>query len=164
MFMNDVYQEDKQLPFTPIDANKMVAIILLGAVVGLIVWGLSIVLDTYVLSAILCKGTETLRCAGTSQYAEAAATIIGAGVGLFFLVRLQVFRPLLVVLAATISLWGIVGLADLLPWYGIGISAVLLYALAYGVFTWVARLRSFWLVLVLLIALIAGVRLVLSLQ
>lgn len=162
--MNDVYQEDKQLPFTPIDANKMVAVLMLGAVVGLVVWGLSIVLDTYVLSAILCKGNTTLTCAGAAQYAETAATIIGAGVGLFFLVKLQVFRPLLVVLAATISLWGIVSLAGLLPWYGIGLSTVLLYAFAYGAFAWVARLRSFWLVLVLLIALIAGVRVVLSLQ
>lgn len=162
--MNDVYQEDKQLPFTPIDVNKMVAILMLGAVVGLVAWGLSIVLDTYVLSAILCKGNTTLTCAGAAQYAETAATIIGAGVGLFFLVKLQVFRPLLVVLAATISLWGIVSLAGLLPWYGIGLSAVVLYAFAYGAFAWVARLRSFWLVLVLLVALIAGVRLVLSLQ
>lgn len=162
--MNEVYQEDKQVPFTPIDLGKIVAIIVLGAVIGLVVWGLSVVLDTYVFSAIFCKGAGTLQCAGTSQYAEIAATIIGAGVGLFFLVRLQVFRPLLVVLAATASLWGIVGLADLLPWYGIGLSAVFLYAFAYGVFAWVARLRSFWLVLVILIALVASVRLVLSLQ
>jgi len=162
--MNDVYQEDKQMPFMPIDASKMVAILVLGAVVGFVVWGLSVILDTYVLSAILCKGNTTLTCTGTVQYAETAATIIGAGVGLFFLVKLQVFRPLLVVLAATISLWGIVSLAGLLPWYGIGLSAILLYAFAYGAFAWVARLKSFWLVLVLLIALIAGVRLVLSLQ
>ena len=162
--MNEVHQEDKLLPFTPIDTSRVVAIIALGAVVGLVTWGLSVVLNTYVVSAWLCHGTQILQCAGSSQYAEAAATIIAAGIGLFFLVRLQVFRPLLIVVATVTSLWGIVGLANLLPWYGIGLSTIILYAFAYGIFAWVARLRSFSLVMVLMITLVGAVRVVLSLQ
>ena len=91
------------------------------------------------------------------------AAIIGAIVGLFFLVKLQVFRPLLVVLAAVVSLWGVVGLAGLLPWYGVGLSTIALYALAYSLFTWVARIRAFWLVVLLLIVLVVAVRVMLSL-
>lgn len=161
--MSDVYEEDKRLLFTPIDASKIIAIITLGAVVGLVVWGLTLVVDRYVLTPVLCGGSQAMQCANTSLYAESVAAIIGAIVGLFFLVRLQVFRPLLVVLAAVISLWGIIGLSALLPWYGVGMTAVLLYAFAYGLFAWIARIRAFWAVIVLLVVLVAAVRVTLSL-
>lgn len=161
--MSDVYEEDKRLLFTPIDANKTIAIIVLGAVIGLLVWGLTLVLDRYVLSATLCQGGEVLKCANTAMYAEGAATVIGAIAGLFFLMKLQVFRPLLVVLAVAISLWGIVGFAQLLPWYGVGLSVILLYSVAYGLFSWLARIRLFGLVLVLVVVLVMAIRLTLSL-
>jgi hypothetical protein len=161
--MSDVYEEDKRQLFTPIDTSKVIAVIALGAVIGLLVWSLTLAIDRYILTAVLCQGNQALDCANTPLYAESTATIIGAIVGLFFLVRLQVFRPLLVVLAAVVSLWGIVGLAGLLPWYGIGLSTVILYAFAYGLFAWVARIRSFGMVLVLLVVLVMAVRLTLSL-
>jgi hypothetical protein len=161
--MNDVYEEDKRQLFMPIDTSKVIAVIALGAVIGLLVWGLTLVIDRYILTAVLCQGNQVLDCANTSLYAESVATIVGAIIGLFFLVRLQVFRPLLVVLATVVSLWGIIGLAGLLPWYGIGLSAIILYAFAYGLFAWVARIRSFVLVLVLLVVLVMAVRLTLSL-
>ena len=161
--MSEIQEEDKHLLFTPVDINKIVAVVLLGAVIGLLVWGLTLVIDRYVLTAILCGGNRDLECANAAIYAESVATIIGAIVGLFFLVRLQVFRPLLVVLAAVISLWGIIGLAGLLPWYGVGLSAVGLYAFSYGLFTWIARIRAFWVVVVLLVVLVVAVRMTLSL-
>jgi hypothetical protein len=160
--MSEAYEEDKHHPFTPINASKAMAIISLGAVAGLIVWVLSVVIDTYILRVVLCHGSQALQCASTTHYAEAIAAVISASVGLFFLVRLQVFRPLLVVLAAVSSLWGIVGQASLLPWYGIGLSTVMLYAFAYILFAWIARIRSFWIVLFLMAVLIIAVRLMLN--
>jgi uncharacterized membrane protein YbhN (UPF0104 family) len=160
--MNDVYEEEKQQLFTPLDISKLVAVIALGAVVGLLIWGLMVVIDRYILDPVLCQG-QALQCANTSQYSEAIASIVGAGVGLFFLVRLQVFRPLLVVVAAIASLWGIIGQAALLPWYGVGLSAILLYAFAYAIFTWVARIRSFPMVVIVYVVLVAAVRVALSL-
>jgi len=161
--MNDVYEEDARQLFTPLDASKLVAVALLGAVIGLLVWGLSLVIERYILTPVLCQGTQVLQCASVSQYAESAASIIGAGVGLFFLVRLQIFRPLLVVVAVTACLWGIIGQAALLPWYGIGLTAVLLYAAAYALFTWIARVRSFAMVVIVYVVLVAAVRVTLSL-
>jgi hypothetical protein len=128
------------------------------------VWGLSLVIERYILAPVLCGGTQVLQCASITQYAESAASIIGGGVGLFFLVRLQIFRPLLVVVAVTASLWGIIGQASLLPWYGIGLSTVLLYASAYALFMWVARIRSFAMVVIVYVVLVAAVRVTLSLS
>jgi hypothetical protein len=160
--MSDVYEEDKRSLFTPMVMSRLAAVVLLGAVIGLLVWGLTLTLDRYVLTPTLCQGSQLLQCSNTAQYAESAAAIIGAGVGLFFLVRLQVYRPLLVVVAVITSLWGVVANVALLPWYGIGLAVVGLYALAYGLFAWIARFRKFWMVVVLYIALVAAVRVAFS--
>jgi hypothetical protein len=160
--MSDIREEDKQLLFTPMDTSRLVAVLLLGAVIGLLVWGLSLTIDRYILTPTLCQGSQLLQCSNTATYAEDIASIIGAAAGLFFLVRLQVYRPLLVVVAVITSLWGIIGQSALLPWYGIGIAAILLYAFAYGLFAWVARFRSFWMVVILYVVLVAAVRVALS--
>ncbi|HEU4715827.1 MAG TPA: hypothetical protein VFS14_03280 [Candidatus Saccharimonadales bacterium] len=160
--MSDVQEEDKQLLFTPMDASRLVGVLLLGAVIGLLVWGLSLTIDRYVLTPTLCQAGQIAQCGNTAVYAEDIAAVIGAAVGLFFLVRLQVYRPLLVVIAVVVSLWGILGQVALLPWYGIGLAAIALYAFAYGLFAWVARFRSFWMVVILYVVLVAAVRVAFS--
>jgi hypothetical protein len=160
--MSDVREEDKQLLFTPMDASRLIGVLLLGAVVGLLVWGLSLTIDRYILTPTLCQAGQIAQCVNTTVYAEDIAAVIGAAVGLFFLVRLQVYRPLLVVIAVATSLWGILGQVALLPWYGVGLAVVALYAFAYGLFAWVARFRSFWMVVILYVVLVAAVRVALS--
>jgi hypothetical protein len=160
--MNDTYQQDKPAPYMPMNGGQFVQVALLGAVVGLLVWGISFLLDTYVLKAVFCEGSQIGNCGVSGGYSEAMASIIAAGVGLFVLVRLQVFRPLLVTLATVISLWGIVSIVSAQPWYMVALSCVLLYALAYMLFTWINRLRLFWVVIVLLVVVVVGVRLILT--
>lgn len=149
-------------PFTPIEAKKVIGIAALGAVMGLLVWELAMVLSRYVLSAWFCHGDVGSTCDGAPQYAEAIASIVGGTVGLFFLVKLQVFRPLLVVIGVVAATWGIVTKAAPLPWYGIGLTAIFMYAFAYVAFAWIARLRAFWLVLALMVILVIATRLLLS--
>jgi hypothetical protein len=155
-------ENENQQVLTSLSVSKLVAVTLLGAVLGLLVWGLTLMIQRYMLGPVLCQGNGA-QCANTAQYAESAASILSAGVGLFFLVRLQIFRPLLVVVATVASLWGIIGQAAMLPWYGVGLSAMLLYAFAYAVFTWTARLRSFAMVVIVYVVLVAAVRVTLSL-
>jgi hypothetical protein len=67
-----------------------------------------------------------------------------------------------VVIATVVSLWGLIGVVSEQPWYIIGLSLAGMYLLGYLVFTWVTRLRLFWLVVVLLLVLIAALRLILT--
>ena len=90
------------------------------------------------------------------------ATILMAIAALLALVRFRIFRPMLVVLAATLSLWGLTELTHPLAWYWALIASAALYALAYGVFVWLVRVRVFWVALVLTILLIMAVRAVLT--
>jgi len=62
--------KDETQPQFMLMANRDLAmVILLGAIVGLLTWGLSWLLSTYVFSAILCGDGDT-RCASVGMYGE----------------------------------------------------------------------------------------------
>lgn len=153
--------EEARPQFMPMLNSDLAKVILLGAIVGIAVWGLSGLFASYVFEPILCQG-EATRCAVGPQYGMITATVLSAIVALLGLVRFRIFRPMLVVLAATLSLWGLTELTQPLAWYWAALASTTLYALAYGVFVWAVRVRAFWLALVLVIALIMAVRAVLT--
>ena len=158
----EIQTEEISSPLTDMGAKQLLQIGLTGLVVGALVWGLTFVFDTYVFKALLCQGAATAKCATTANYAEITATIIAAGVGLFSLAKIGVFRPLLIALAATASLWGIIATATLLfPWQGVGLACILLYVLGYSACAWVARIKTFWVAAILLLVLVVVVRLLL---
>lgn len=160
--MSDTYVTDTTPSLVAMTVKKLLFIIIVGAVAGIVTWGLTLVLDTYIYKAVLCNKDAVVQCASSQQYATITATIIGAAAGLFGLVRLHVFRPLLIVIAAFISLWGLLSLLTSLPWYGSMLIAGGMYGLAFGVFAWLVRIRKFFIALILAILVVIAVRLVLS--
>lgn len=160
--MSETNQNGTQTLYIPMGTKQLVKVALFGILAGLFVWGLTFVFEAYILKAVFCPGSLELTCAPSAQYGEAIGTIIGAAVSLFVLVKLQVFRPLLVVIATVISLWGLIGIIDGLPLYLIALSVGGLYMFTYLVFTWITRLRLFIVVVILLLALIVAIRLILT--
>ncbi|MET0979727.1 MAG: hypothetical protein ABWX90_00530 [Candidatus Saccharimonadales bacterium] len=160
--MSDMYSNDTPTPLVPMTYRKLVFVIACGAVAGLATWGLAYLLDAYIYKAILCSGNAAVQCASSYQYATTTATILGGAVGLFGLVRLRVFRPLLVVIAAYIALWGLLATILPLPWYGAAGVVAVLYGLAFGAFAWLARIRNFYIAIIILILVIAALRFVLN--
>lgn len=160
--MSDTYGYDTPTSLVPMNVKKLLFVMLFGAVAGLVTWGLTVLLDTYVYKAILCNSDAAVQCASSYQYATTTSTIIGAAVGLFGLVKLQVYRPLLIVIASFVSLWGLLHLLIPFPWYGEAITAVVLYGVAFGTFAWLARIRKFVFAIILVILMVVAVRLVLN--
>lgn len=160
--MSDTYGNDTPASLVPMNVKKLLFIMLFGAAAGLVTWGLTTLLDTYIYKAILCNSDAAVQCASSYQYATTTSTIIGAAVGLFGLVKLQVFRPLLIVIASFISLWGLLLLLIPSPWYLAMAAAASLYAVAFGVFAWFARIRKFVFAVILVILMIVAVRLILN--
>jgi hypothetical protein len=160
--MSDAYSSDAPTALVAMSTKKLLFIILFGALAGVATWGLTIALDAYVYKAILCNSDTVVQCASSYQYATTTATIIGAAVGLFGLVKLQVFRPLLIVIASFVSLWGLISLLASFSWYVALIAAVGLYAAAFGVFGWFARIRKFYIAIILVILMVVAVRLILN--
>jgi hypothetical protein len=155
--MTEKQGEDRQALLAPMSLRQLVLVVLVGAVAGIIAWGLSYVLDTYVLQAIFCR-EESADCSEVPQYAEAIAGIIAAGAALFGLVKLRAMRPLVVVVAATLALWGLVSAVVTLEWYGALLAVTGLYALTYAIFAWIARLRVLWMVMFLVVAALVAIR------
>lgn len=160
--MSDTNQNGASTVYIPMGTKQIVLVAIWGIVAGLLVWGLTYVFEAYVLKTLLCGETDALTCASASQYGEMIATVITAAISLFVLVKLQVFRPLLVVIAAVVSLWGLIGIIGDLPMYMVALSAAGLYLVSYLAYTWITRLRLFWLVAVLLILLIIAIRVILT--
>jgi hypothetical protein len=158
--MTEGYQGEKPAPFIAMSVRQLVQVAIVGLLVGLVVYGLTYVLNTYVYTTILCRGS-TAPCTAGTQYGEVTATILAAGAALFALVRLQVFRPLLAVIATTISLWDVLKIMPDFAWYVGAIACALLFAVSYMAFVWIARIRIFWLAGVIMAALVVAIRLIL---
>jgi hypothetical protein len=142
--------------------RQIIGVIIIGITAGILSWGLAAVIDQYVLHGILCQTMTTPQCQAVPSYSRSAAMLISGLAAVFALVQLQVFRPLLVAIGAVASLWGLGAVIGQLPMaVVVGIYAGA-FMLAYLTFTWLARLRSFWMSFILMVVLVAAVRFVLN--
>ncbi|MEO5949715.1 MAG: hypothetical protein ABIP74_04895 [Candidatus Saccharimonas sp.] len=150
-------------PFISMSRRDIIDVLVCGAGVGLFIGILYLLLDNFVFGAVLCHSQEASDCTQAPQYAMIVATVIGAIAGLVALARARVYRPLFVVLFATICLWIANVLVAGYAWYWTLVTLFFLYAIAYLLFAWLARLRSFVLASVVAIVVLVVVRLVATL-
>lgn len=76
------------------DVRLSAKVALTGAVIGIAVWGLAILLERFVLKSIFCGDPSAAACTDIATYAGNIAAVIMAIIGVVVLVRLSVFRPL----------------------------------------------------------------------
>lgn len=142
--------------------RDMLAVALIGGLVGAVSWVLLGLLDKYVLKPIACQmGSSVITCDDATYYASGIAVVVAGLIGLVLLVRQMAFRPLLVVLAAAISIWGIgaLWLRDL-SWLSAFAFSVVIGALFYMVFVWFSEVRKLWLAMICTILLVILFRLI----
>lgn len=156
-------QQGDHTALIPMTTQQLLRVLAVGALVGLIIWLLATVLEMYVFKNMVCGGTQSMQCAASLHYAGTSASILGGGVGLFLLARFQIYRALLVVIAATVCLWGVMAMLNSSGWQVALPTLLLLFTAAYGLFAWIARLRSFVLSLVVIIVLVVVARFLLTL-
>jgi len=135
-----------------------------GALVGLATWILTYLLSEYVIGIIACRsGSSLIGCDDTTMVSAGFALIFASLAGLTFLVRRRLFRPLLVVLAATVTLWGINGSWLEERTLGNVLLTMLVAALIYLMFGWFSKIRQFGIAIAVTIVLVIVFRLLLSL-
>jgi hypothetical protein len=142
----------------PMSSRELVATLIGGAVIGAVVVALYLLLNHFVFTAVLCRPQAPADCSQAPSYAMIVAQVIGVIAGIGMLVRLRIYRPLLVVLATLISLWTLQALIAPLAWYFAVLAAAVLFGLSYALFAWVARIRSFILALVITVVLVVVIR------
>lgn len=160
--MSNTYGNEESTTFVTMNSRKLLMIVAVGLIAGLVTWGLVHVLDTYVYKAILCSDANAVQCASSSQYATTTATVIGAAAALFGLVRLRVYRPLLIVIATFVALWGLIALLSPMQWYIEALISAGLYGVALGAFAWIARIRNFIFAAIIILIMIIVLRLILG--
>ncbi len=116
----------------------------LGVGLGMLLFILTFLLDRYVMRQFACDSVD-VACSAATVSAANVATILVAVTGLFAAIRIQMFRPLIVVVAGALVLWGLGGWVAGLSWgEQLGWEA-LLYSLAYLLFSWITNFtRTVW--------------------
>lgn len=141
--MNKSDEQTKPAPFITVSIGQAIGVLAIGAIVGLITWGLTMPFEGYAFMRIVSVAVAT-------------------GVGVFALVKLQIFRPLLVGIGPVVGLWGVADSLMAAPWQVAGLFYAGLFAAAYMAFMWIARVRSFGMAAVLMVVLVVAMRLTLN--
>ena len=140
--MNETASETRS-NLVPMTWRELARIGAIGAVIGALSVGLYVLFHTYIFQAVLCRDQANTACGQAATYAAITTAFIASFVAVVVLAHIRVYRPLLIILAAILALWGIQAIAAVLPWYWALVGMIAVGALAYGLFAWIARIRSF---------------------
>lgn len=141
---------------------EMLRVGLLGVVVGIGVPLLTWLLQQFLISPIFCHESTTLAvCSPSDLTTFYVSTIILGVIAIALMANWQVFRPLLIAVAAASALWGFRQFAgDTFAHAGFEfyVTSAILYALAYLLFYWLLRLKGFTLSVVLTVVAVILIR------
>lgn len=140
-----------EAPFIPMVPRELFMTLLIGFAVGAVTYVAYMLLEKFVFGTVLCRPQSTGDCSQAPAYAMSVATVIGLIAGVASLAKARIYRPLLIVLASIVALWGLHGVVADWPWYGAAVAFAVLTGLTYVLFTWLARLRNFILAIVVIV-------------
>ena len=140
--MNETASETRS-NLVPMTWRELARIGAIGAVIGALSVGLYVLFHTYIFQAVLCRDQANTACGQAATYAAITTVFIASFVAVVVLAHIRVYRPLLIILAAILALWGIQSIVAVLPWYWALAGMIAVGALAYSLFAWIARIRSF---------------------
>jgi hypothetical protein len=125
----------------------LVRVGVLGLLIGLLVPVIGWLLQKYFITPVFCHETATLGvCAANDLTTYYVGTIIMTVIAVAVLANWQIFRPLLIAVAAASALWGLQRyLGETLAKAGweYYLSSAVIYGLAFISFYWLLRLKNF---------------------
>lgn len=141
--------------------RELVGSVCCGVVAGAIAVVLYIVFEKYVFGAVLCRAQSTGNCTLAPTYATLTAVILASIAGVAGLAKLRIYRPLLIGIVAAVALWGLHTPVANFAWYNALLAVALLSGIAYGLFAWLSRIKSFLLAFLIMVVLVVVIRWVL---
>lgn len=156
-------QADLSVDSYPLGLRMLFSALLIGALVGAVGWLINIFLQRYFIDPVFCASPDTASaCANGATIAWVLAHVLVIGASVVAMVSAAVYRPLLVALAAFATVWGMGGwLADL-SWWSATLWQMLIFALAYGAYAWIARTVNFWVATLITVVVVVLCRLALT--
>ena len=130
-----------------------------GAALGALYWCLTALIERYIIDPIFCRSVSSaLTCLNSTSISGDIATILIAAIGITVILRLYMARPLIIAIAVGASLWGLAMWTNGLMWGEAIAWSMLLYGLAYTLFSWIARYTRVIPVLVVMMLIVVAVR------
>ena len=133
-------------------------VFVVGLVSGLLTYGLALFLQHVILKGLICNGDA--YCSDGVMFSGNIASIVVSIFAVLMLVKIGSYRPLLVVLASVVGLWGLsiwlqpLGALESALWYSV------VFALAYSTFAWLARVRNVPVMVVAIVVVVVLLRIV----
>lgn len=156
---------DDQSFYVRSSRGELLKVLLLGIAVGLLVPLLSFLLEKFFIEPVFCRSADSFGvCATGGLTAYYIATALASVLAIVLLANWQVFRPLLIVVGAAAALWGLKKYSgDMAGASGVEyyLFSAVIFALAYLLFYWVMRIRTFLLSVLLAVGLVIVIRLAL---
>lgn len=162
MAIKTIENKSAVLPYIDMSQRQFANVLFAGLGIGIAMWLLQLILSKYVYGPIMCHDSAQATCSAVDNYANISAAFLATAAGLVALVRLRVYRPLLVAIAALIAMWGLSAITSGMTWPAALATFAVLNAVTYGLFTWLARIRSFLLSVILIVIALVLIRLVLA--
>ena len=134
-------------------------VLLTGVTIGVLYVGLSALITHFVIDPLYCKATlNSGICVNSELNGGNIVTILSALVALALFIRLRVFRPIVIVVASAVLLWGLSGWTAGLGAVEIVVSSAILYGLSYIMVSWICRYKSTAPVLIAVTLIVIGSR------
>lgn len=118
----------------------------LGAIIGLLLPILSNAFDMWFIRLVFCYGNQTFAfCNYSGILSYDALTVLLAIGAIIILTHWQIFRPILIVIAVAVTMWGFKQHMSAVEMHGMWeyyTFSVLLYSAAYLLYYWLMRLKS----------------------
>jgi hypothetical protein len=153
--------DDEAPKFVDIDRQSLGLAALTGLAVGILTWFVSWFFQHVIFNPLVCH-SSVVTCADNGVIAFNIASILVAIAGVVALVRGGIYRPVLVALAALVSLWSLQGLLNSLGWFEALLWTAALYALAYGLFAWILKIYNLTIAAILLVILVVLARIAIA--
>lgn len=129
------------------EKSELIKVGVLGAIAGIAVPAVGMLLATYFITPVFCNSTESFSvCASGGIVAYHVAGVLVGIAAVIVLIQMAIFRGVLLALAATIAMWGFKEYVDPLTsgnWLEYFAFSAVLSALSYVAFYWLLRIRTF---------------------
>lgn len=144
--------------------NIWLRTVVTGAALGLVFWIVTILLNNYVIEPLACQNmTNASVCVNSVPLAGNIATILTGLLGIVVMVRMGIYRPIILAVASAALLWNLAGMTDGLFWAEALVWSIVLYAGSYGLFAWIARYSRLWAVIAISVLIVLIIRIALVL-
>ena len=143
------------------ESRTIISSAVIGAVAGLLTWGLNLLLQKYFVEPVFCRSADNFAvCANGGTVSFNIALVLVAILSVVALVKVSGYRPLLVAIAAVVTFWGANQWLGVQAWWEASLWLAILMSIAYLMYSWIARVASFPVSVILMVIVVIAARFV----